>query len=218
MTTGSAARTRGYLSTCIGACPRATYPSDSRWDCSRGGVGVPPSDTLWTMKRTLTLMYAALVLLAGCTHGVTSDTQGMVSPTLANHVPRVDVYEPLIRHLADPDGLHPIYITTDLCFVLMPLTPRCPDRLRKDEQTELRARLRDLGTIVFLSTGEPLLHRPRFQAISLSPIAEMPDGLRVEGDIACGNTCGTRTTYILVPTSGGYVVTGTDETFGVGVA
>jgi hypothetical protein len=161
----------------------------------------------------------AVLLTAGCTHGVTSDTQGMLSPAGPTHVSRVEVYETLIRHLADADGPRPIYVDSELCFALMPISPRCQGHLSHDEQRALRTRLRDLGPIVFVSDrSDVLATKPSFQAISLSPIVERPDGLRVEGGDSCGSTCGTRRTYVVAATPDGYVVTGTDDTYGIGVA
>jgi len=132
---------------------------------------------------------------------------------------RVDTYEALIRHLVNPDGEQPILVLSDLCYSLMKERFTCPDRLSGQEQSELTARLQDLGEIVFLpdkevgtSPDEP------FQEILLGPIVAEADGLRVEGGSLCGSVCGNGAVYVVAATKDGYKVTGTDDKYGAWVA
>ncbi len=136
-------------------------------------------------------------------------------PTPSPDLSRVDAYEVLIRHLADPAGPAPIYVLTDLCFQLIEPQSTCPDRLSLEEEQELRARLQDLGEIVFIPTDDPgPSPEDSFQEILLSPIVETAGGLRVEGGSVCGGLCGSGAVYRLVATEEGYVVKGTDDTYG----
>lgn len=174
------------------------------------------SEAMDRMKRILLGSGAAVaIFLAACADLSAPGSGESPSPLPSDGSQRVDVYEILIRRLADPEGSQPIYVVSDLCFNLMQAELTCPDDLSRDEQQELAARLQDLGDIVFRRNDEP---RPSpeepFQEILLGPIVERPDGLRVEGGAVCGILCGTGAVYVLVETDGGYEVTGTDDTFG----
>jgi len=167
------------------------------------------------MRRILVAPVLLALLLVGCADHPSPGGASTSPPTPSNDAPRVDVYETMIRYLVNPQGAQPITVRSDLCFELMPSTPTCPDHLSHQEQTELGTRLQDLGDIVFTSnhdSGKPL--DGQFQEILLSPIVEKADGLRVEGGAVCGNLCGNGSVYILMPTDGGYEVTGTDNTYG----
>jgi hypothetical protein len=131
---------------------------------------------------------------------------------------RLEVYEALIRHLADPEGTQPIFVLSELCVQLMESEVTCPDRLTAAEQRELEARLSDLGDVEFRPHGNLVPEGEEFQEVLLGPIVERPDGLRVEGGVVCGGLCGTGSVYILVPTETGYRVTGTDDSYGTWVA
>jgi hypothetical protein len=157
------------------------------------------------------------VLLAACADPSASQG-GTASPASAQSI-RVDVYEALIRHLVNPDGTQPIYVPSDLCYQLMKERVTCPDRLTGEERSELKARLQDLGEIVFLpdkDVGTPL--EEPFQEILLGPIVEAADGLRVEGGSVCGSVCGNGAVYVVAATEDGYKVTGTDDMYGAWVA
>ena len=50
----------------------------------------------------------------------------------------------------------------------------------------------------------------------LGPISDTPDGIRVEGGSVCGGLCGGGGTFIVKPTTSGYVsyvVTGLDDSY-----
>lgn len=148
------------------------------------------------------------------------DTEASVSPTPPTSTQRLEIYEALIRHLADPDGPQPIYVLSDLCVDLMESEPRCPDRLTREEQRELAARLQEMGELEF-RTGDDdpdPLREQGYQEILLGPIVERPDGVRVEGGSVCGGLCGSGAVYVLVPTEDGYRVTGTDDAYGAWIA
>jgi hypothetical protein len=156
----------------------------------------------------------AVLLLAACADPLAEGNDSPQAPR-PSHRQRIDVYEALVRHLADPRGPKPIYVVSDLCFELMRGEQRCPDHLSRDEEQELGARLRDLGDIVFRRDDEPgPSPEESFQQILLSPIVDKPDGLRVEGGVVCGGLCGSGSVYVLEETEDGYEVTGTDDTYG----
>jgi hypothetical protein len=160
-----------------------------------------------------------LTLLAACADPSASEGEGG-SPTNAQSV-RLEVYETLIRHLFDPAGTQPIYVLSDLCYSLMKEQITCPDRLSGQERSELTARLKDLGEIVFLPNKEggrsPDEDEP-FQEILLGPIVAEADRFRVEGGSLCGSVCGNGAVYVVVATENGYKVTGTDDEYGQWVA
>lgn len=135
----------------------------------------------------------------------------LVAPTTSATDQRLDVYEAMIRQLADPRGSKPILVSAELCSMLAGDRP-C-DRLSKAEQLALVSRLGDLGTIEFWREGDTALSG-RNPVILLGPIIEKPDGLRVEGGSVCGSLCGSGSMYIVVPTDTGYEVTGTDDSYG----
>jgi hypothetical protein len=146
------------------------------------------------------------------------DRTGEPAPTPPESTRRLDVYEALIRHLADPDGPQPIFVLSELCTQLMETEVTCPDDLTASEQQELEARLVDLGDVEFRPHGNPVPADEEFQEVLLGPIVERPDGLRVEGGVVCGGLCGSGAVYVLVPTDGGYEVTGTDDSYGSWIA
>jgi hypothetical protein len=140
-------------------------------------------------------------------------------PTPSESSRRLEVYEAMIRHLADPDGSQPIFVLSELCMQLMEPEMTCPDDLTASEQRELEARLSDLGDVEFRPHGNPgVPPDEEFQEVLLGPIVERPDGLRVEGGVVCGGLCGSGAVYILVPTEEGYEVTGTDDSYGSWIA
>jgi len=142
------------------------------------------------------------------------DAEGSDRSASSDSSRRVEVYETLIRHLADPEGSQPIYVLSDLCAQLMEPEVTCSDRLSREEQEELGMRLRDLGDIVFRAEDDPAFADEPFQEILLGPIVEKPDGLRVEGGSVCGGLCGSGAVYVLVATHDGYQVMGTDDSYG----
>jgi hypothetical protein len=173
------------------------------------------------MRRILFALGLLLVVpLAACADQPSAPgSDGPMPPTPSEGASRVDAYDALVHYLADPAGSQPIYVLADLCFHLMESEMPCPDRLSLEEQQDLRARLRDLGDIVFISNDDPgLSPEDTFQEILLSPIVEQSDGLRVEGGSVCGGLCGSGAVYRLVETESGYVVKGTDDTYGSWIA
>jgi hypothetical protein len=172
------------------------------------------------MRRVLFALGLLLVVpIAACADRPSAPGSDIsMTPTPSQGSSRLDAYEALVRHLADPSGPQPLYVLTDLCFALMEPESTCPDRLRPEEQEELRARLQDLGDIVFISIDDPGPSADTFQEILLSPVVEKSDGLRVEGGSVCGGLCGSGAVYWLVATEDGYVVKGTDDTYGSWIA
>ena len=172
------------------------------------------------MKRILLgLGVSVTLLLAACGDAPAPGSAHSGDPTPTDGSRRLDVYETLIRHLANPAGPKPIYVLSDLCFNLMKDEPSCSDRLSHEEQEELGTRLKDLGDVVFRRDDEPGPSPDKlFQEIVLGPIVDKPDGLRVEGGTICGSTCGSGAVYILEAIHDGYAVTGTDDTYGTWVA
>lgn len=176
-----------------------------------------------THMRSIRLICAALCVLwlSACADPQVAGDADPTSPSSATAaLGRADAYEALIRYLADPER-EPIYVSPRLCFQLMEPDMSCPDHLSPAEQAELSQRLADLGHVRFTSEDghgpEPGKDEP-YQLITLGPVQEKPDGLRVEGGTVCGGLCGTGSVYILVASDDGYTVTGADESYGSWIA
>jgi hypothetical protein len=142
------------------------------------------------------------------------------SRPFADPPPKVDVYEAVLRHLVDADDPRPIYVGVDLCVDLMRSEDQiaCPDHLSPEEQRELRSRTRDLARLVFVARDGSLPDEESPSLfVSLGPIEERSDGLRVEVGSTCGELCGSGSVLRLVETSSGYTIS-TDESFGHWIA
>ena len=166
------------------------------------------------------LWVGCLVVLAACASPSAASQVGTQSPSSSSSTaPRLDIHEALIEHLVDREGTQPIYVVPDLCFQLMEPTRGCPDQLSKGEQRELSIRLQDLGDIVFVSEDgtRPPQDQP-FQEIVLGPIVEKAEGIRVEGGVVCGGTCGSGAVYSVAASPDGCEVVGTDDSYGAWVS
>lgn len=171
--------------------------------------------------RRISFALVVAVLLAACAESslVPGGSSTSPSPTPSETSPRVAIYETMIRHLVDPKGAQPIYVTTKVCGMLMKAKTECPDPLSIEEQEALLPMLDDLGDIEFRDEGDPPLPLDEpIQEILLGPIVHKLDGLRVEGGSVCGGLCGTGSVYVLDETGGGYQVTGIDHTYGTWIA
>ena len=162
------------------------------------------------VRRSLMPMVVAIVL-AGCANastGVTGDGSGEPSPAVDER--RVGVYATLIDELARAESAEwrRVYVVTSLCRD--PAQPAdtsaasCVDVLTEAEQAALRERL-GADDLRFIDDPTPLYDDdwmqgpPRDVVLTLGPIVERDDEVRVGASYACGGLCGSGTTYVLRP-------------------
>ena len=162
------------------------------------------------VRRSLIPITVAFVL-AGCANASTgAGSGGVVEPSPALDQRRVSVYATLIDELtrAESAQWRRIYVVTTLCRD--PAEPvetspaECDDVLTEAEQTALRDRS-GVDDLRFIEDPTPLYDDawmqgpPRDVVLTLGPIVERDDEVRVGASYACGGLCGSGTTYVLRP-------------------
>jgi hypothetical protein len=171
------------------------------------------------LRRSLIPMVVAIAL-AGCANastGMTGDGASEPSPPVDQR--RVGVYATLIDELAGAESAEwrRVYVVTGLC--LDPAAPEessgasCDDVLTEAEQAALRERLgaehlRFIDDPTTLYDDDWMQGPPRDVVLTLGPIVEHDDEVRVGASYACGGLCGSGTTYVLRPDGDRWSVVG----------
>jgi hypothetical protein len=162
------------------------------------------------MVRRILLLTVFAIAVAGCANastGMTGEGAGAASSPAVDQR-RVGVYATLIDELAGAESAdwRRIYVVTSLCQD--PSAPEeaaagpCDDVLTEAEQAALRDRL-GAEQLRFIDDPTPLYDDawmqgpPRDVVLTLGPIVEHDDEVRVAASYACGGLCGSGTTYVL---------------------
>jgi hypothetical protein len=162
------------------------------------------------VRRSLIPITLAFVLAACANASTGAGSGGVAEPPPAVDQRRVGVYATLIDELtrAESAEWRRIYVVTTLCR--NPAEPEdtsagsCDDVLTEAEQAALRERL-GAEHLRFVDDPTPLYDDswmqgpPRDVVLTLGPIVERDDEVRVGASYACGGLCGSGTTYVLRP-------------------
>ena len=149
------------------------------------------------------------IALAGCANASTgSGSSGSAEPPPPVDQRRLGVYATLIDELAGAESAEwrRVYVVTSLCRD--PAAPQesstapCDDVLTEAEQAALRGRLgaehlRFIDDPATLYDDDWMQGPPRDVVLTLGPIVEHDDEVRVGASYACGGLCGSGTTYVL---------------------
>jgi hypothetical protein len=170
------------------------------------------------VRRSLIPSVLAIVL-AGCANASTGGSHGSAAPSPAVDQRRVGVYATLIDELAGAESAEwrRVYVVTSLCRD--PAAPQesataaCDDVLTEAEQAALRGRLgaeglRFIDDATSLYDDDWMQGPPRDVVLTLGPIVEHDDEVRVGASYACGGLCGSGTTYVLRPDGDRWSVVG----------
>lgn len=170
-------------------------------------------------------MFASIALsLAACAEATTPSpadgSSASVTPTPAVSERRVDVYGALIPELVGSEGMEwrRVYVVTSLCTDPTELvgddTKDCDDLISEAEQQVLRERLA-IEDLRFIDDPTSLYDDDWFQGppnevvVTLGPIVERADGIRVGASYGCGGLCGSGSTWVLEERGGRWAVVGT---------
>jgi hypothetical protein len=161
------------------------------------------------MVRRILLLTVFAIAVAGCANASTGMTgDGRAAPSPAIDERRVGVYATLIDELAGAGSAEwrRVYVVTSLCRD--PAAPEetsaaaCGDVLTDAEQAALRERL-GAEQLRFIDDPTPLYDDawmkgpPRDVVLTLGPIVQRDEEVRVGASYACGGLCGSGTTYVL---------------------
>jgi len=171
------------------------------------------------LRRSLIPTVFAIVL-AGCANASTGMTGDASSePPPAVDLRRIGVYATLIDQLtrAESAEWRRVYVVTSLCRDPAALEESsaapCDEVLTETEQAALRDRLA-AEHLRFVDDPTPLYDDdwmqgpPRDVVLTLGPIVEHDDEVRVGASYACGGLCGSGTTYVLQPDGDLWTVVG----------
>ena len=160
------------------------------------------------------------IALAACANASTgAGSGGSSDPSPAVDQRRIGVYATLIDELAAAESAEwrRIYVVTSLCKDPAALEESsaapCDDLLTGAEQAALRERL-GADRLRFIDDPTPLYDGawmqgpPRDVVLTLGPIVEHDDEVRVGASHACGGLCGSGTTYVLQPDGDLWTVVG----------
>ena len=157
------------------------------------------------------LLITLTLVLAACANASTGvGSGGVAEPSPAVDQRRVGVYATLIDELtrAESAQWRRVYVVTTLCR--NPAEPEeasaaeCDDVLTEAEQAALQERL-GADDLRFIDDPTPLYDDdwmqgpPRDVVLTLGPIVERDDEVRVGASYACGGLCGSGSTYVLRP-------------------
>lgn len=160
------------------------------------------------VRRSLIPTVFAIVLAACANASTGAGSGGVAEPSPAVDQRRAGVYASLIDELtrAESAEWRRVYVVTSLCR--NPAEPgatsavSCDDVLTEPEQAALRERF-GAGHLRFIDDPTPLYDDqwmqgpPRDVVLTLGPIVEHDDEVRVGASYACGGLCGSGTTYVL---------------------
>jgi hypothetical protein len=133
---------------------------------------------------------------------------------------RVGIYGALIPELVSSEGMRwrRVYVVTDLCTDPTELVEdrpeSCDDTLSEAEQQALRDRL-DVEQLRFIDDPTKLYDADWFEGapnevvVTLGPIVERADGVRVGASYLCGGLCGSGSTWVLEERDSAWTVVGT---------
>lgn len=160
------------------------------------------------VRRSLIPITLAFVLAACANASTGTGSDGVAAPSPAVDPRRVGVYATLIDELtrAESAQWRRVYVVTSLCRDPAALEETsaapCGDVLTEAEQAALRERLRG-EHLRFVDDPTPLYDDdwlqgpPRDVVLTLGPIVERDDEVRVGASYGCGGLCGSGTTYVL---------------------
>jgi hypothetical protein len=173
------------------------------------------------MRRTLTLLTVLAIVAIGCGRLASDDpSNGAAAGGEPIDQRKIDVYEAVIRSLADTEGwFDPVLLDDRVCpgtgDPMSETGDPCTERFSDAEQAALLAALADLPGVAFVHDADRVTQRifdGKLQGAGLLAVGPLDgDGDRVEvsGEAYCGGLCGHWMTLVVELRPEGWAVSGT---------